>query len=152
TVTALFGPLLAGGEVALVPALVPEGPGLDGLMRELAERETRMLKVTPAHLDVLGRELQPAAARHIDTLVVGGETLFGDSLELWRRESPGTLIVNEYGPTEATVGCAVLSLPAADVPAGRVPIGRPIAGAQLYVLDGSLQPVPPGARGELLIG
>src|SRR6185369_7245713 len=148
TVTALFGPLLTGGEVCLVP----EAPGLDELVAALAEREVQLLKVTPAHLEILNRQLTPAAARHVKVLVVGGEALPGDALELWRSHSPSTLVVNEYGPTEATVGCSVLALPAAEIPAGRVPIGHPIANARLYVLDDTLRPLPPGVRGELFLG
>ncbi|HYU33064.1 MAG TPA: amino acid adenylation domain-containing protein [Thermoanaerobaculia bacterium] len=148
TVTSLFVPLLAGGEVCLLP----EDAGIDGLAAALREEDVQMLKLTPAHLEALGRLTGPEAARRVATLVVGGETLHGSALDLWRTGSPATLVVNEYGPTETTVGCSVLAAPAGEVPSGRVPIGHPIANTRLYVLDRDLRLLPPGARGELFIG
>jgi len=148
TVTALFAPLLAGGEVRLLP----ESDGIDGLAAAVAEQDVHLLKLTPAHLEVLGRLLGPDAARRVSTLVVGGETLYAEALDLWRTGAPGTRVVNEYGPTETTVGCSVLALPAGEIPSGRIAIGHPIANTRLYVIDQDLQLLPPGARGELLIG
>jgi non-ribosomal peptide synthetase component F len=58
---------------------------------------------------------------------------------------------NEYGPTEATVGCMIHRF-------DPKPIGcfcadrRPIHNAQIYILDKHLQPVPPGVIGEMCIG
>jgi acyl-coenzyme A synthetase/AMP-(fatty) acid ligase/acyl carrier protein len=59
--------------------------------------------------------------------------------------------VNEYGPTEAVVGCCTFTAePGMDF-AASVPIGRPTPNTRLYVLDDALSPVPTGAAGELYI-
>jgi amino acid adenylation domain-containing protein len=59
-------------------------------------------------------------------------------------------VVNNYGPTEATVVATSCVLnPGAY---GPPPIGRAIAGAAVYLLDDSGQPVPDGTPGEIYIG
>src|SRR5262249_24563338 len=69
-----------------------------------------------------------------------------------RAHAPETELINEYGPTEAVVGCCAYRVPRDGAISGAIPIGRPIANTQLYVLDRNLEPVPVGATGELYIG
>jgi hypothetical protein len=134
TVTSLHGVLAAGGCVtvaALAPGLPPAA----------------FLKVTPSHLAVL-----PSGLVHRGELVVGGEALLGEPLGDWRRRHPDVTVVNEYGPTEATVGCILHRVgPGEPVPVGGVPIGRPAPGTRAYVLDARLRPVPVGVPGELYL-
>ena len=69
-----------------------------------------------------------------------------------RELAPDCLLVNHYGPTEATIGCcthAVESPPRSD--ASTVPIGGPLPGVTAYVLDARLEPLPAGVPGELCI-
>jgi amino acid adenylation domain-containing protein len=149
TVTSLFVPLLVGGRLLLAD---PDN-GADALVGGLRRpgMEEGLLKLTPAHLEVLrqeaarGRTLRPGRV-----LVVGGEALFGESLKDWR--GAGLRIVNEYGPTETVVGCCVFDASAAGPSTGPVPIGRPIANTQMYVLGEDLRPLPVGVVGELYIG
>ena len=147
TITSLFAPLLIGQKVVLLS----EDDSIETLSCALTESNFDFLKLTPSHLEMLSRLLPAAAARRVETLIIGGEALLAESLSFWRTQAPQIRIINEYGPTEAVVGCCVYEV--ADLPAsGPIPIGRPIANTQLYVLDSRLQPVPEGMTGELFIG
>ncbi|HYU71268.1 MAG TPA: non-ribosomal peptide synthetase [Ktedonobacteraceae bacterium] len=64
---------------------------------------------------------------------------------------PFTLI-NNYGPTEATVLVTSGRVPLAEHPTSLPPIGHAIDNTQIYLLDEHLQPVPIGTAGELYIG
>ncbi|RXS81742.1 amino acid adenylation domain-containing protein [Burkholderia pseudomallei] len=79
------------------------------------------------------------------TLLIGG-----DRLSRWPDSMPpGQMLVNNYGPTEATVVATSGRLqPGEATP----PIGRPIANTRVYVLDAWLRPAPIGVAGELYIG
>src|SRR4030095_16730571 len=86
------------------------------------------------------------------TLLIGGEPLHYEDLSLWRDRLPETRIINEYGPTEATVGCVIHDFRAEAVKSGAAPIGRPIANTQVYLLDPNFNPAPTGVPAELHIG
>lgn len=150
TVTSLYTPLLAGGSVELLP----EDVAAQSLLAALRSSKSRgLVKITPAHLELLSRQIDGNEAIGMSRVfVIGGENLLAETLQLWREAAPETRLINEYGPTETVVGCCVYEVQPGDPRVGPVPIGRPIANTQLYVLDAGLEPVPPGAIGELYIG
>ena len=111
----------------------------------LAERITIAFLPTPVAELAMTLDWPPDAALRI--LLTGGDTL--------HRYPPTTIpfaVVNNYGPTETAV--VATSGVVAPAPNGTAlpSIGRPIAGAQAYVLDENQQPVPAGTLGELYIG
>ncbi|QDE88854.1 non-ribosomal peptide synthetase [Myxococcus xanthus] len=150
TVTSLLLPLTAGRPVTLVP----EEDGVEGLATALRmSADFSLVKLTPAHLQMLAAQLPPEArAGRTRAFVIGGEALTSATVEPWRQRAPGTRLINEYGPTETVVGCCVHTVEADTPVEGAVPIGRPIANTRLYVLDAALRPVPAGVPGELYIG
>ncbi|QKZ05040.1 non-ribosomal peptide synthetase [Pseudomonas eucalypticola] len=85
---------------------------------------------------------QPWEHPTLRTLLIGG-----DRLRQFAHDRRYT-VVNNYGPTEATVVATSGPVHAA----GTLHIGGPIANTQVHVLDAHLQPVPPGVAGELYIG
>ncbi len=83
----------------------------------------------------------------LDVLMVGGEACPAPLVERLERHTKARLM-NLYGPTETTIwsSCAQLSGDRA------VTIGRPIGNTRFHVVDETLQEVPVGVPGELLIG
>jgi amino acid adenylation domain-containing protein len=150
TVTSLLVPLAAGSTVTLLS----DGSPLEALATALrGSPGFTLVKLTPAHLDALRSELRPEDYEGATkALVIGGEALHAASVAPWREHAPRTRLINEYGPTEATVGCCVYEIAPDDPITGAVAIGRPIANTRLSVTGPRLQAVPLGAPGELVIG
>ncbi len=145
TVTTLFMPLLAGGRLLTVAP-----SGLEGLIQVARAQELTWLKATPSHLELLLRLVEPG--HQLKSLVVGGEAFTARlARQLWLAFDEVSLF-NEYGPTEAVVGCMYYKATESEIETlADVPIGKPAPGITLAVVDEYLQPVPVGAVGELLI-
>lgn len=140
SVSEIFSALAAGGSLHLCAreSLMP-GPDLT---RTLRDEAITTVTLPPTALAVLGEEKLP----NLRTVVAAGEACSAEIAERW---SKGRKLLNAYGPTEATV-CASIG----DCVEGsnlKPDIGRPIANARLYILDGEMEPVPVGGRGELYI-
>ena len=136
-------PALASGACLLIP---DDSTRLDPkALRDwiVAERVTIAFLPTPLAELVLALDWPPCVLR---TLLTGG-----DRLHAIRTARLPFRVVNNYGPTEATV---VATSGEADAGAslGVPTIGRPIANTRAYVLDPGLRPVPIGVSGELWIG
>lgn len=147
TLTSVFLPLLTGNRIMLV------GESQDLLLKWILEKgDCNLIKLTPSHLRALRAQgLENLMVRDGLRLVVGGEALDTQLADTIHKHYLGNIeIFNEYGPTEATIGCMVHQFnPTERLPT--VPIGRPIDNATIYLLDDQLQPVVPGMTGEIYI-
>ncbi|MEM9562037.1 MAG: amino acid adenylation domain-containing protein [Actinomycetota bacterium] len=145
TITSIFLPLLTGGRLVVIADDGPHG------LAEVARRtDLTWLKATPSHLEILTRLLP--ADHALATLVVGGEA-FGTRLARdLLADRPDLEIHNEYGPTEAVVGCMDYRVEV-ELLSGQseVPIGAPAPGVELAVIDSHGQRAPIGGPGELWI-
>ncbi|PGH46872.1 non-ribosomal peptide synthetase [Streptomyces sp. Ru87] len=150
SVAGLWGTLTAGGTLVVAGADEVRDPAR---LTELVGRHgvTRLLCV-PSLYGVLLDAAERAGLdrlRSLETVIVAGEPLPQALIDRHFALHPdGVALVNEYGPTEATVWASYRRY---DTP-GPVSVGRPVPGTRLYVLDDALRPVPPGERGELFIG
>ncbi|MDP4196680.1 MAG: amino acid adenylation domain-containing protein, partial [Bacteroidota bacterium] len=150
TVTALYPALIMGKSVMILP----EGNDIELLGKALLEnKDFSLIKITPAHLDILSSQLLDGEIIGLTrSFVIGGENLSYSQIEKWKSNAPETLLFNEYGPTETVVGCIVFEASKALASEGSVPIGRVIPNTRIYVLDEDLRPVGQGLSGELYIG
>jgi amino acid adenylation domain-containing protein len=137
-----------GAEIAVIPAM-SDLIGMD-IQRQLRRRRiTAMLAPATAlnHIVRYDRE----AFSSLRLLCSGGDVLLPRTTSELRAGGFRGALLNLYGPTEGTVACTAYPIAADGEDATTVPIGFPMEQARLYVLGDQLDPVPPGAPGELYL-
>jgi amino acid adenylation domain-containing protein len=149
SVTVLFPSLCAGGCLHLIS----EDRALDAaaLSDYFVRNPIDCLKIAPSHLSALQTTRDPGPLLPRRWLVLGGEASQWSWVRQLQSLGPACRILNHYGPTEATVGVLTYLVRAEeDEPrSSLVPMGRPLPNTRAYLLDGHLNPVPPGSAGEL---
>ncbi|MEF2052699.1 pyoverdine non-ribosomal peptide synthetase PvdD [Pseudomonas aeruginosa] len=153
----IFGALLYGGRLVIVPQWVSRSP--EDFYRLLCREGVTVLNQTPSAFKQLmavacsaDMATQQPALRYV---IFGGEALDLQSLRPWfqRFGDRQPQLVNMYGITETTVHVTYRPVSEADLKGGLVsPIGGTIPDLSWYILDRDLNPVPRGAVGELYIG
>ncbi|SPT57037.1 Dimodular nonribosomal peptide synthase [Actinomadura madurae] len=150
----LWGSLLYGGRLVVVPYLTSRSP--EDFLSLLERERVTVLNQTPsAFYQLMAADKErPGADLALRYVVFGGEALDLGRLEEWysRHEEDAPRLVNMYGITETTVHVSYLALDrvqAATAPGSVIGVGIP--DLRVYVLDGRLQPVPPGVVGELYV-
>ena len=139
----IWAALLGGGRLVVVPEPVVGSP--DDFHDLLISEQVNVLTQTPSAVTALCPQGLESVA-----LLLGGEACPAEVVDQW---APGRVVINAYGPTEATV-YASMSAPlkkAESVGAGVVPIGSPVSTAALFILDEWLRPAPAGVIGELYV-
>ncbi|MFI0999381.1 amino acid adenylation domain-containing protein, partial [Streptomyces galbus] len=149
----LFGALLHGGRLVVVPYEVSRTPG--AFLDLLADHGVTVLNQTPsafyqlaqADADAPGRELA------LRTVVFGGEALQPSRLADWYRRRPddSPALINMYGITETTVHVTYQPLTRERATAAASVIGVAIPDLRTYVLGPGLELAAPGVVGELYV-
>ena len=144
----IWGALLNGARLVILP---PGTPSLEEIGEALACDHITTLWLTAALFQQMV-ERNLGGLQPVRQLLAGGDVLSVPHVQKVLRDLPRCQLINGYGPTENTTFTCCCRLEAGESLNGSVPIGRPISNTQVYVLDGSLQPVPIGVYGELYIG
>jgi amino acid adenylation domain-containing protein len=149
--TSVFGALLTGGTLHLVPPEVSvDGPLFASYLEANA---VDVLKVAPSQLASLVAGADASRVLPRRWLVIGGEAARWELVDRLLESGPACRVLNHYGPTETTVGACTFEVVSGEPRrSATVPVGRPLANARAYVLDHREQPLPPGVPGELCIG
>jgi amino acid adenylation domain-containing protein len=142
----LWTPLATGARMLLLSSAAAKDP--EAIGRVMAEGGVTVAQFVPTLLHAVLGTRPAGASLPCRTLFCGGEplsaALVGEALAAGAGE-----VVNLYGPTEATIdSTSHVCGPDGHAP----PIGRPIANAQIYVLDAHGVPAPVGVGGELYVG
>ncbi|HEY3869745.1 MAG TPA: amino acid adenylation domain-containing protein [Actinocrinis sp.] len=151
----LWGPLLYGGRLVVVPFEISRSPS--DFLQLLARERVTILNQTPsAFYQLIQADAQaPGQDLALRYVVFGGEALDLNRLADWyaRHDSAAPVLVNMYGITETTVHVTRIDLDEQSAARyrGASVIGRTIPGLRAYVLDANLKPTPTGVTGELYV-
>jgi amino acid adenylation domain-containing protein len=153
SLTAMFMPLLSGKSVILGSKQALE-VFEDSNLHKYAPYN--FIKITPSHLELLRSTVEGISGNWLTKkLVIGGEALHLSQFDYLVENGVDVEIINEYGPTEATVGCSnynFQTLRDNQELQNNISIGKPIDNAQIYILNDNNELMPVGVVGELCIG
>ncbi|MCS3473144.1 amino acid adenylation domain-containing protein, partial [Pseudomonas sp. JUb42] len=153
----LYPILTLGGSVVI------RGPEIwdsETFYRQLIDHDISVVDLTTAYWFMLVKDfarIGPRPYGRLHQMHAGGEAMPPEGIDAWRQAGLAhVVLLNTYGPTEATVtvtahDCAALVAGTTPSPA-MMPIGRTLPGRVIHVLDNQGQLAPPGVTGELLIG
>ena len=141
-----FVPLTNGCSVVIATEEEIHTPKL--LAKLMVENGVNGITCTPTYLlGLLDIPETTDALRQLTFFDVGAEAFPPGLYDRLRALRDDSVILNVYGPTEATMGCAAEIMAAGKV----VTVGKPIANTVFYVADSFGNSLPVGLRGELMI-
>ncbi|XAG00213.1 amino acid adenylation domain-containing protein [Pseudomonas sp. REB1044] len=149
----IFGALLHGGRLVIVPREVTRSP--EDFHQLLVDQGVTVLNQTPSAFKPLMRvACESASDLALRSVIFGGEALDVPALQPWfeRFGKDCDNLVNMYGITETTVHVTYRPIRFEDTQQSSSPIGAAIPDLSMYVLDADFNPVAPGCSGELHVG
>ena len=156
----IWGPLLTGGRLIIVPFEISRST--EEFYALLSEERVTVLNQTPSAFSLICslEDGQVDGASHtlplaLRIVIFGGEALQYRALRNWfkRHGDQKPQLINMYGITETTVHVTYRVVTEADANEETDSlIGEPIPDLQIHLLSPDLQPVADGEEGELCIG
>jgi len=147
SVPGLFWPIVTGGQVIIPPYRSEQDPAQLG--RLIAQHKVTHTLCLPSLAEVLLQEIPAQDLQSLKTIIPAGEALSSRLCADFRKKLPQTRLMNEYGPTEATVWATAFD--ATDHRSGTPPIGRALPGTWVGVCDPDGASVPVGVAGEIRV-
>lgn len=156
TLTSNLGALMSGASLHILSE--EDTRDVQTLLRFLEEKSISLLNITPSHFSMLTSVLPlmdtPPQLYPRMRILLGGEVVNPADVTQWMALYPGHQVVNEYGPTEATVAVSFFPIPteAGVCNLDIIPIGKPMQNTRYYILNEEMQPCMLGVPGRLFIG
>jgi amino acid adenylation domain-containing protein len=142
-----YSALCSGGILVSIRALKMLDVGyIGGSIKKYRVTNTSLV---PGLYGVLLDGADKGSLNSLRFVVLAGEKSSADLIKKSKEKIPALLLINEYGPTEATVTAAAhIGMDES----GCNIIGAPISNAAIYIFDGLSGCVPVNVPGEMVIG
>lgn len=143
--------LVCGGKVIIYEGDLVLNPSK--FLSRLKDDATNILEVVPSYLSALIDLIESnieSNLRSIKCLLVTGEELKADLVKRWFSIFPGKILINAYGPTEASddITHHVISTCGESK---LVPVGKTIQNLKIYIVNNDMQLCPIGIIGEICV-
>ncbi|TNJ42304.1 non-ribosomal peptide synthetase [Phaeobacter sp. B1627] len=147
----IFGSLLNGAKMVILPSEVQKDPG--EVLRWIEWQGVTFLCQPPSAFYLLSEEMLSAGrCGALRCVVLGGEALKPYRLANWHKTFSDIRLVNGYGTTETTIYTTFKDVNVAADARASASIGRPLKSTYIRLLDPYGVPVPEGMTGEIYIG
>lgn len=142
----MYGALLYGGRLALVPEEVAKNP--KQFLSLLRKEKVTVLNQTPTFFyNLLEQELKEQDNElKVRYIIFGGEALKPNLIKAWKDKYDFVKLINMYGITETTVHVTFKELSDTDLLSDKSNIGVPIPTLKTYILDEKLRMLPLRSR------
>lgn len=147
----MYGALLYGGKLVIVPKLTAQNP--KDFLNLLLQEKVSVLNQTPGYFYNLMQEEIACenSLLNLRYVIFGGEALKPGKLKAWKNKYASTKLINMYGITETTVHVTFKEIGEYEIENNISNIGKPIPSLKLYVLDKNQNLLPIGIPGELCV-
>ncbi|MGO4293652.1 amino acid adenylation domain-containing protein [Chitinophaga sp. RAB17] len=123
-------------------------------LRRVVAHQVTVLQVVPTYLNLLLDILEKEPQQYllpVQRLVCGGEILKPETVKRWFALYPGTTVVNDYGPAEASDGTCWYVFDSIPDDMQQIPIGTSIYNMHTYIVDDYMNLCPVGVVGEVCV-
>ena len=147
----MYGALLYGGKLILVPEDVAQDPQL--FLNLLRREQVTILNQTPTYFyNLQNKEINIVNNNlKIRYIIFGGEALNPLLLQSWNKKYPNTSLINMYGITETTVHVTFKKLSSKDLLSKSSIVGKPIPTLHVLILDKYKNLLPFNVEGEMYV-
>jgi len=148
-----FSSWCSGGTLVLISDIIrKDAVALLQLLQDEAIERLFLPFIALQHLAEVAEERGTVPNRLREIITAGEQLQISRAIINWFSQLKDCTLHNQYGPSESHV-VTVFTLTGLPENWPKLPsIGRPIANAQIHILDSELQPVPIGIPGEIYIG
>ncbi len=147
----MYGPLLYGGKMVVIPKLAVKNPA--EFLKILKKEKVTVINQTPTALYNLSAEEMKDETKELQLryILFGGEAAQPIHLKAFYEKYPETKLINVYGITETTVLATFKVISTVEINTNLSNIGKPLPDLKTYLFDKNMHLVPIGAPGEICI-
>ncbi len=147
-----FTALITGGTTAIYGDALVNSP--TELLQKFVADKVSVFQVVPSYLGMLLELIEEEASPiplTISHLICCGEAVNPKAVQRWLNLYPNTIMINDYGPAEASDGTTWNVFNAVDDNALSIPVGKPIYNMANYIVDDYMNLCPVGVVGEICV-